>query len=210
MAVQFKGKYGQAPTKEVFMGTTQPIKSIHELDALKDYYLTKKPNLRNYALICTGVNTALRIGDILNLRWNDVYDFKTNSFRSHIVVHEHKTGKENIIAPNKNVLHGLSIYKETLPNIQPTYFIFNGRSRNNALSRTQAFRIIKQACEELHLSGNISCHSLRKTFGYHAWISGINPAILMVIYNHSSFQVTKRYLGIEQDDKDRVFLNMNL
>ena len=41
MAVQFKGKYGQAPTKEVFMGTTQPIKSIHELDALKDYYLKK-------------------------------------------------------------------------------------------------------------------------------------------------------------------------
>ena len=190
------------------MGTTQPIKSIRELDALKDYYLTKKPNFRNYALICTGVNTALRIGD--NLKGDDVYDFKVNRFRSHIVVHEHKTGKENIIAPNKNVLYGLSLHKETLPNMQPTHFIFAGRNYNSPLSRTQAFRIIKQACEDLNLSGNISCHSLRKTFGYHAWISGINPAILMVIYNHSSFQVTKRYLGIEQDDKDRVFLNMNL
>lgn len=32
----------------------------------------------------------------------------------------------------------------------------------------------------------------------------------MVIYNHSSFQITKRYLGIEQDDKDRIFLDLNL
>lgn len=192
------------------MGTTQPIKSISELDALKDYYLTKKPNLRNYALICTGVNTALRIGDILNLTWNDVYDFKAESFRGHIVVREHKTGKENIIAPNNNVIHGLSLYRESLSDVKPEHFIFAGRKEDVPLSRTQAFRIIKHACADLHLPANISCHSLRKTFGYHAWISGTNPAVLMIIYNHSSFQVTRRYLGIEQDDKDRVFLNMNL
>lgn len=192
------------------MGTTQPIKSIRELDALKDYYLTKKPNYRNYALICTGVNTALRIGDMLNLTWNDVYDFHTESFRRHIVVREHKTGKENRIAPNSSVLNGLEIYKNSLSAVLPSDFIFSGRNAGQPLSRVQAFRIIKQACNELHLPDNISCHSLRKTFGYHAWVSGTNPAVLMVIYNHSSFQITKRYLGIDQDDKDKVYLNMNL
>lgn len=192
------------------MGTTQPIKSIRELDALKDYYLSTKPNLRNYALITMGINTALRIGDILSLTWSEVYDFDTGHFREHIIVREHKTGKENIIAANKNVIHSLTIYKESLTYAAPSGYVFAGRYDNTALSRSQAFRIIKQACSKLHLPDNISCHSLRKTFGYHAWASGVNPAVLMIIFNHSSFQVTKRYLGIEQDDKDRVFLSLNL
>lgn len=37
-----------------------------------------------------------------------------------------------------------------------------------------------------------------------------SQAVLMEIYNHSSFEITKRYLGIEQDDKDSVFLEINL
>lgn len=52
---------------------------------------------------------------------------------------------------------------------------------------------------------HISCHSLRKTFGYHAWKQSVPPTMLMDIYNHSSYQITKRYLGIDQDDKDQVF-----
>lgn len=192
------------------MGTTQPIKNKNDLDALKNYYLKRKPNLRNYALISTGINTALRISDILSLQWKDVYDFNDDCFRDHIVLKEHKTGKENIIAINHSVIQGLNLYKQSLSFILPAHFIFYGRHPNQPLSRTQAFRIIKQACSELHLPDNISCHSLRKTFGYHAWVSGASPAVLMIIYNHSSFQVTKRYLGIDQDDKDKVFLNLNL
>ena len=55
-----------------------------------------------------------------------------------------------------------------------------------------------------------SCHSLRKTFGYYAWQEGVQPALLMNVFNHSSFHITKRYLGIEQDEKDLVYLNINL
>ena len=102
------------------------------------------------------------------------------------------------------------MYLESLPSPQPEHYIFHGNTPSSALSRSQAFRIIKYACKELNLSEHISCHSLRKTFGYHAWNSGVNPAMLMLIYNHSSFSITKRYLGIEQDDKDQVFLNLNL
>ena len=53
-------------------------------------------------------------------------------------------------------------------------------------------------------------NSLRKTFGYHAWKKGVPPALIMSIYNHSSIEITKRYLSIDQDDKDQVFLKMNL
>lgn len=78
------------------------------------------------------------------------------------------------------------------------------------MSRSQAFRIVKEAAEYAGLDEHISCHSLRKTFGYHAWKQGVQPALLMELYNHSSYRVTKKYLCIEQEDKDRVYLNVQL
>ncbi len=76
------------------MATTQPIKSKKDLESLKNYYLYVQPNMRNYALICIGINTALRIGDVLHLKWKDVYDHDKCGYQEHIVIHEQKTGKE--------------------------------------------------------------------------------------------------------------------
>ena len=55
-----------------------------------------------------------------------------------------------------------------------------------------------------------SCTIVRYIFIYQAYSAGVNPTMLMMIFNHSSFAVTKRYLGIDQDDKDQVFLSLNL
>lgn len=196
--------------KEDYMSTTQPIRNREDLEQLKNYYLKQKPNLRNYALICTAVNTALRISDILVLKWKNVYDFKLKKFRNHLELTEKKTGKHCIVALNKSAITGLCLYRESLSYTYQEQFIFTGHLRETPLCREQAYRIIKDACHALQLPEHISCHSLRKTFGYHAWLAGTSPTLLVSIYNHSSFEVTKRYLGIEQDEKDNVFLNLEL
>ena len=54
------------------MSRTQPIRQADELNRFKDYYLKEHPNPRNYALIVLGLNTALRIGDILKITWGMV------------------------------------------------------------------------------------------------------------------------------------------
>lgn len=192
------------------MQTTQPIKDRKDIRKLKQYYLDRQ-QIRNYALVTLGMNTSLRIGDLLHLTWEDVYDFHNRDYCRHIKVLEQKTGKHTLIALNKEVIRALKQLKKSLAPVSASDYLFKSREgKNRPISRTQAFRIIKQAADELHIEGIISCHSLRKTFGYHAWKKGIPPAVIMTIYNHSSLDVTKRYLSIDQDDKDKVFLEINL
>lgn len=196
------------------MNTAHPIRNKEELEKLKIYYRHLRPSPRNELLIIIGLNTALRISDILLLRWDSVYDFEKKEFRNHISLTEKKTGKHSDIYMNnpiKEALAGYYTWMETKgQKIFKEKYLFCHEQENIAISRVQAFRIIKRAANFYNIEGVISCHSLRKTFGYHAWKQGISPVLLMNIYNHSSFQVTQRYLGIEQDDKDEVFQKIHL
>lgn len=194
------------------MSTTQPIRNQEDLQCFKKYYLREKPCTRNYVLCIMGLNTALRISDILHLKWEDVYDYSKEALLSHISITEQKTGKINRIAVNKTLAEALMMLFASyrLPPKSQDYLFQSRKGKNCPLSRSQAFRIIREAACRTGMEQSVSCHSLRKTFGYHAWRQGVPPALLMDIYNHSSYQITKRYLGIEQDDKDKVFLNISL
>ncbi len=192
------------------MSTTQPIRNLENLKLFKNYYKYAKPNPRNYTLIITGLNSALRISDILHLTCGDVYDFEKKKWKTHIVITEHKTGKINRIFINLEMKKALADYASYITML-PESWLFQGQlCDDQPLSRYQAYRLIREAASYAGLDSHISCHSLRKTFGYHAWKQGTPPALLMNIYNHSSFQVTKRYLGIDQDDKDAVFAKIQL
>ena len=180
------------------MSTTQPIRSKQLLHDFKEYFLTKQPNSRNYTLILIGLNTALRINDILHLTWGDVYCTEHSRFYTHLLI-------------NRELQETLLSYRKTQPSIADTDYLFpSPRKADSPLSRYQAYRIVRKAAEAVGIEDVIRCHSLRKTFGYHAWKMGTPPALLMEIYNHSSFQITKHYLGIEQDDKDAVFRDIQL
>jgi len=195
------------------MGTTQPIRDKDLLKKFKDFYVTTEPNIRNYTIIIMGLNTALRISDILKLTCNDVYD--DGGVRDYITIKEQKTGKENRIFLNEELHQTLFEYYQPLTNTDMykngnPYLFPSPRNTNHSLSRYQTYRMICAAAEGAGLEGNISCHSLRKTFGYHAWKQGKDPVVIMAIFNHSSFDITKRYLCIEQDDKDAVFRDIKL
>lgn len=192
------------------MGTTQPIRDRQELQNFSTYYKDEKPNLRNYALVVLGLNTALRISDLLHLRWNDLYDFEKLCFRDHLLIKEQKTGKRNRIAINEKAREAMEMYFNER-NPEADEFIFSKRTNPyKPLSRSQAYRIVKDDANHTTSEEAVSCHSLRKTFGYFAWQEGVQPALLMDVFNHSSYAITKRYLGIEQDEKDLVYLNINI
>ena len=196
--------------RSTIMGTTQPIRDRQELQNFSTYYKDEKPNLRNYALVVLGLNTALRISDLLHLRWNDLYDFEKLCFRDHLLIKEQKTGKRNRIAINEKAREAMQMYFNER-NPAEDEFIFSKRTNPyKPLSRSQAYRIVKDDANHTTSEEAVSCHSLRKTFGYFAWQEGVQPALLMDVFNHSSYAITKRYLGIEQDEKDLVYFNLNI
>lgn len=192
------------------MSETYPIKDRETLNSFRDYYKDIQPNPRNYSLIVTGLNTAFRIGDLLKLRWQDVYT-PEGAPRKHICVAEQKTGKARTVPINAVLTQTLNFYRNFCAGTAPQDFLFpSTRAKACPLSRSQAYRIVRKAAESCGLSEHVGCHSMRKTFGYYAWKQGTPPAMLMDLYNHSSYQITKRYLGIEQDERDQVYLQINL
>lgn len=187
------------------MERVEPIRSEKKIKDLKKYLLGAD-NIRNYTLIVLGLNSALRISDILELKWCDIYDFEERAFKTHVYIKEKKTGKDKKFLLNKNAIDSLKKLKKELEHIKPLDYIFASREgQNKPISRSMALKIVKSSCDAVGIKEKTGCHSLRKTFGYHSWKKGVPLPVLMELYNHSNQSVTKLYLGINQDDIDDVY-----
>ncbi|MDR2088159.1 MAG: tyrosine-type recombinase/integrase [Clostridiales Family XIII bacterium] len=187
------------------MKTAQPIRNNRQARELASYFLGRG-EIRNHVLVVIGIHTALRISDLLRLTWDDVYDFERGRIRESITVTEKKTGKSKTILLNKSIVAALGRYLHAAA--RGRALILSRKGTNRAVSRQQAHRIISEAAKALRFAFGVSCHSLRKTFGYLAWKAGSSPAVIMKIYNHSSFAVTERYLGLTQDDLDDCYRSL--
>ncbi|MFQ7337667.1 MAG: tyrosine-type recombinase/integrase [Roseburia faecis] len=103
---------------------------------------------------------------------SDVYDFYTQRFREHLLILEQKTGKQNYIALNKNAKNALRWYMDACFPQECDYLFCKNTDRQHPINRSQAYRIVKEAAAQTTNSRMVSCHSMRKTFGYHAWKQG--------------------------------------
>lgn len=174
------------------MNEVQPIKNKSDIELMK-----KALTGRNLLMFIVGINTSLRISDILKLKREDFID-------DHIVLHENKTGKRKTIRINDALKKAVT---ELAP---PTGYLFPSQKGDEEISRVQAWRILKQAASRAGLTIAFGTHTLRKTFAYHAYENGTDLALLMRVLNHSSQKETLRYIGIEQESIDDVYINVNL
>lgn len=173
------------------MDIVEPIRNKKEIEQVK--LILKKQRKRDYLLFLIGINVGLRISDILKLKVDDVKD------KDYIVLKEQKTNKRKKIPIVSSFKFDLQDY---IKDKNPKEWLFPSRVGNNPISRIQAYRIIKQACEKVGIKSNIGTHTLRKTFGYHFYKETKDIALLQYIFNHSSQSITMKYIGINQDIVD--------
>lgn len=188
------------------MEFVQPIREKKQIDSMKK--ILKASHLRDHCLFVLGINSGLRISDLLKLNIRDVMDDK-GRVRDRISIRETKTGKSKDFpvgdTARKAIMEYLSTRIYTLNDP-----LFLSRKGRNGLKRQQAYKIINEAARAVGIKENIGTHTLRKTFGYHAYQSGVSLAVLQKLFNHSAPSVTLLYIGITQDELDDVYLNLNL
>jgi integrase len=185
----------------------EPIKNLEKIQAIK--VLLHNSNLRDETLFVLGINTALRIGDLLSLKMRDVVD-ETRQILDAAEVQEQKTQKRKYFPLNQSVKETLACYLETRRCDDLDEPLFPSKRKGAPLSRWRARRILHAAGEAVGLN-RIGTHSLRKTFAYHVYRrTGGNLGLVQKLLNHTSSADTLRYIGIDRDEMNSTYLELNL
>lgn len=166
--------------------------------------LYRDGNYRISLLIGCGCFFGLRISDLKTLRWEQLLE--GNSFE----LLEKKTGKRRIVRINPGFQkHIKDCYKklESPEKDEPVFL-----SREHKVYSTQRINVIfKEVKKRYGIKINhFSTHSLRKTFGRKVVDSAGNDSEMALIklseiFNHSSPAITRRYLGLRQEEIGEVY-----
>jgi integrase len=179
------------------MNTVQPIRNKRDISRMKSAL-----NGRDKLLFIIGINSALRISDLLTLKVGDIRGKNT------LTVYESKTKKTKHFRLNSSVVRAIS---ELIPKeAGDSDWLFPSRKRGQPISRVQAYRILNTAAQRVGIDYKFGTHSMRKTFGYFAHQQGVDLALIQTILNHASQRETLRYIGVEQDDIDDVYAAVSL
>lgn len=164
---------------------------IHRLYKDGDYRLS--------LLVGCGCFFGLRISDLRTLRWNMLLEGKT------FELHEKKTGKYRVVKINQDFQKHIQECYEALGITNPEEYCF--LSSKKVVFSTQRINVLLKGLKQRYnlKVGNFSTHTLRKTFGRKVVaMAGENAEVplikLMELFNHSSLAITKRYLGLRQEE----------
>lgn len=191
------------------MEKVQPIRDQKQIDAIKRI-LKSQP--RDYLLFTLGINSGLRISDLLKLEIRQIWTGSQPV--DQIEVREKKTGKTKLFKLGENPKKAIKEYMQLrrAADLEDPVFCSKKSDQGKAkpISRQQAYNIINEAASMIGISDRIGTHTLRKTFGYHAYKKGADLAYIQKIFNHSSQAITLEYIGITQENLDDITINLNL
>lgn len=171
--------------------------------------LKKDSKIMPYLLIGSGAYLGLRAKDLLNIRWMDVLG------KEEITVKESKTGKDRTITINESLKEILKYASNQIAlsgRFKIDNYLFANR-KGQKFTIQYANRLLKYTLKTYGVkTQNASTHTLRKTFGKRVWeMDGQSERSLVYlsqIFNHSNVGITRRYIGIVQEDIRNIYLNL--
>ena len=195
------------------MNFVEPIRDRRKIAQIKNI-LRGQERWRDLLLFTVGINSALRVSDLLQLQVGHLCDSSGDAYEK-FTIREQKRGKRNEVAINDAIAEALHGYLEGYPAANghsDNFAFFNTKTMNyrEPIQRGHAWKIISELCESVGLRGDYGTHTLRKTWAYHARLSGVDLTLIMQRLNHNSLAYTKRYLGITDDELLAVAQRLNL
>ena len=186
--------------------TVQPIKDKRKL--LRMLKVLEDDNPRNALLFRVGLNTILRIQDILDLKVNNIFH-DDGRFRLYLSLYERKTRKTKSrlmknIKLNSLLRKAIKDYVEFFELSLEDYIFFSMLDPDKNLDRVQAWRILKKAADRVGID-NFGTHSMRKTLAWTIYKKTRDISLVMIMLNHNSPKTTLRYLGITQESIDKTY-----
>lgn len=169
----------------------------------------RRGNMRDALYFHMAINTALRTSDLLQLQPRHVLRSYTHGDRTsydwkrHWIVTESKNGKERRIVLPRQTKTRLRKYIDEFKLEPDEYVFFSMANPSHHVHRTQIYRRLVDVAIAVGIP-NFTLHSLRKTLPRKVWDDTGNLALCQKILNHSSPEMTMRYLGIRQDEIDNV------
>lgn len=175
------------------MNYVEPIKKVEDIEAIKNLMLVRG-DIKGYCLFVLGINTGLRVSDLLRIRKEDVQG-------KWLLMKEKKTGKRKKVVLNEAVRKAIDMVDG-----EGYLFATNGKP----WSRVWVWKKLKWYAKEVGIENEIGTHTLRKTFGYQVYSKYKDIALVQKLLNHSKPEVSLRYIGIDQDEMDGVVSELNL
>lgn len=166
--------------------------------------LYKDGNYRMSLLIGCGCFFGLRISDILQLSWDMLLD------KDSFMLNEKKTDKRRIIRINDGFQKHIQDCYNALKISDKTQKCF--LSNKKVVYSVQRINVLlKEIKKKYNIKvEHLSTHSFRKTFGRRiVEQAGENSEMALIklseLFNHSSPQITRRYLGLRHEELMEVY-----
>ena len=165
----------------------QPFRSETEIDDFLFFLRRTKNHKRDVFLFQFGLNTGLRMSDIVGLKVGDIN-------KPEPIITEKKTGKKKRL-----FLDGIQdVIQNYIKGMDNDDYLFPSR-KGGHLSVNAVYKLYTKIGRDLGRD-DIGCHTLRKTYGRFYYLKTHDIATLMYLFNHSSEKITKRYIGITDDE----------
>ena len=180
------------------MSYVEPIRDLEQVKNIAGY-IRSHYGEKYYVMFAIGIYSGLRVSDILKLRVGDVRG------RSNISIREKKTGKAKQFPISADIRQMLASYCSGKDDHE---YLVPSPKKGKHVSRQYAYEIIRASGKEYGVD-HLGTHTMRKTFGYHFYKQTKDIALLQTLFNHSSQQITLRYIGIVSTDAAKAMSNMH-
>lgn len=182
----------EAPTVGEHLPEVLSTEEIDRMEAAID--LSKWEGQRNRAIIEVLFSCGLRVSELVNLKFNDVFE------REKFLRIIGKGDKERLVPISDTALHEIKLwlYDRNLMKIKPgeqDYVFLNRRGAH--LTRTMILIMIKRTAEEAGITKTVSPHTLRHSFATELLKGGADLRAIQEMLGHENIKTTQIYTHID-------------